>query len=53
MKTRFGKIAIDWQYKDGVFKAKIEKPEGVFATLSVRSEEREIPDGITEIEFKV
>ena len=53
VKTRFGKIAIDWQYKDGVFKAKIEKPKGVFAILSVRSEEREIPDGITEIEFKV
>ena len=52
VKTRFGKISIDWQYKDGVFKATIEKPEGVKATLSVLSEQREIADGVTEIEIK-
>jgi alpha-L-rhamnosidase len=51
VKTRFGKISIDWQYKDGVFKAKIEKPAGVKATLSVLSTERELTDRMTEIEI--
>ena len=51
VKTKYGKISIDWQYKGGVFKAKIEKPAKVKATLSVLSEEREIADGVTEIEI--
>ncbi len=52
VKTRFGKISIDWEYKNGVFKAKIEKPEGVKATLSVLSKQRELTEAITEIEIK-
>lgn len=52
VKTRFGKISIDWEYKNGIFKARIEKPAGVSATLSVLSEEREITENITEIKIR-
>lgn len=50
VKTRFGKISIDWQYKNGVFKAKIQKPAGVSATLSVLGKEIAIETN-TEIEI--
>ncbi len=52
VKTRFGKISIDWQYKDGVFRARIKKPAGVTATFSVLSENREITEAMTEIEIR-
>ncbi len=52
VKTRFGKISIDWKYKDGTFTAKIIKPAGVKATLSVLSEQREITEPITELTIK-
>ena len=52
VKTKYGKISIDWEYRNGIFKAKIKKPLLVQATLSVLSEEREITEAITEIEIK-
>ncbi len=52
VKTRYGKISIDWQYKNGVFKAKIQKPAGVEATLSVLSREQRITEAFTEIEIR-
>lgn len=52
VKTRFGRISIDWEYKNGIFKARIEKPARVQATLCVLSEEREITEAVTEIEIR-
>ena len=52
VKTKYGKISINWEYKNGIFKAKIKKPTRVRATLFVFSEEREITEAITEIEIK-
>ena len=49
MKTRFGKISIDWQYKDGVFKADIRKPAGIKATLSVLGHTIALEETKTEI----
>lgn len=50
VKTRFGRLSIDWQYKDGVFRARIKKPAAVSATLSVLGKEMAI-DGDCEITF--
>jgi alpha-L-rhamnosidase len=48
VKTKYGKISIDWQYKDGVFKARIRKPKGVKATLSVLGKCHPVADGESE-----
>ena len=42
VKTRHGRIAIDWEYKGGVFKAEIQKPAKVYGVLSVLGKNVEI-----------
>ena len=49
VKTRYGKISIDWQYKDGVFKATIQKPRAVHATLAVLGHTIALEETKTEI----
>ncbi len=52
VKTRHGRISIDWQYKDGIFKAEIEKPKGVKATLSVLGRDISIETEQASVEIK-
>lgn len=52
VKTRHGRIAIDWEYKDGVFKAEIQKPATVYGTLSVLGRSIEICEEKTTFVLK-
>ena len=49
VKTKYGTLAIDWSYENGVFKANIQKPKRIEATLSVFGKQLPVTDGITSV----
>lgn len=49
--TRYGKLSVEWEYVDGVFKAKIRIPENVHAVMRLNGKEICLKAGENNINF--